>query len=101
MRNSNARGEEALTVAYHPGFQLSTAVDHPRATADKIGKVFDTGLELGVALVSLTSAASANFTNKCYLQAEPSGLLLKCGQIKPGSWSEVDGISSGLVSMLA
>lgn len=96
----NSRGEDALTVAYH-GFQLSTEVYHPRATADKIGEVFDTRPELDVALVSLTPAASANFTNNCYFQAQPPRMLLEGHQIKQGSWSEMDSMSSGLVSLMA
>ncbi|KAJ5604535.1 hypothetical protein N7510_009689 [Penicillium lagena] len=96
----NPRGEEALTVANH-GFLLSTEVYHPRASADRIGEVFDRRPEIDVALVGLTPAASAQFTNSCYFQAEPPRFLLKGDQIEQGSWSEVDGMSSGLVSIMA
>lgn len=100
VRIRNSRGEDALTVAHH-GFLLSTEVYHPRASADKIGEVFDTRPDLDIALVSLTPAASANFTNDCYFQAEPPRMLLEGDQIKQGTWSEVDGMSSGLVSLMA
>lgn len=84
------------TIAPFPG-----RLYHRRATADKIGEVFDARPELDVALVSVTLAASDNFTNDCYFQAQPLRMLLEGEQIMEGSWSEMDGMSSGLVSILA
>ncbi|CAG8899243.1 unnamed protein product [Penicillium salamii] len=82
----NSAGEERLTVA-NRGFLSSN-------------DVVDTRPELDVALVKLTSAASLSFTNTCYFQAEPPTRLLESASIHQGSWSEVDGMSSGLVSMM-
>lgn len=67
---------------------------------DLIGEVVDTRPGLDIALVKLTPAASSSFTNSCYFQAEPPTRLLEMSQISQGSWSEVDGMSSGLFSMM-
>lgn len=50
---------------------------------------------------TLTPAASASFTNECDFQAEPPRSLIPGDMIEAGSWSEVDGMSSGLVSLMA
>jgi hypothetical protein len=93
-------GEEVLTVTHH-GFLISTEVFHPFADGDKIGDVINTRPDLDVALVKLTPIASKNFCNTCYFQAETPQRLLEGYQIEEGSWFEVDGMSSGLVSLLA
>jgi hypothetical protein len=98
LRNFN--GQEVLTVSYH-GFLISKEVYHPSADEDKIGDIIDTRPELDIALVKPTLAASAKFTNTCYFQAETPRVLLEGFQIKQGSWSEVDGMSSGLVNLLS
>jgi hypothetical protein len=89
-----------LTVANHD-FIFSKEVYHPFMNGgDLIGEVVDTRAELDIALVKLTPAASSSFTNVCYFQAEPPTRLLEMSQILQGSWSEVDGMSSGLFSMM-
>ncbi|KAJ6083541.1 hypothetical protein N7467_007676 [Penicillium canescens] len=96
----NHAGEEVLTVANH-GFLSSKEVYHPFMNGgDLIGEVVDARAELDIALVKLTPAASSNFTNSCYFQAEPPTRLLEMSQISQGSWSEVDGMSSGLFSVM-
>ncbi|KAJ5543359.1 hypothetical protein N7461_009362 [Penicillium sp. DV-2018c] len=95
----NLAGEEMLTVSNH-GFLSSEEVYHPSADGDLIGKVVDSRPELDIALVKLTPAASSSFTNSSYFQAEPPTCLLEMSQISQGSWSEVDGMSSGLFSMV-
>jgi hypothetical protein len=92
-------GQEVLTVSHH-GFLTSQEVYHPFADEDKIGDVIDARPELDIALVELTPTASEKFTNTCYFQAETPRVLLEGSEIKQGSWSEVDGMSSGLVSLL-
>ncbi|KAL5324693.1 hypothetical protein ACEPPN_009241 [Leptodophora sp. 'Broadleaf-Isolate-01'] len=92
-------GREVLTVAHH-GFLISKEVYHPYAGEDKIGDIIDTRPELDIALVELTPTASERFTNTCYFQAETPRALLEGSEIKQGSWSEVDGMSSGLVTLL-
>ncbi|KAG9237870.1 hypothetical protein BJ875DRAFT_516761 [Amylocarpus encephaloides] len=92
-------GQEVLTVAHH-GFLISKEVYHPYVGEDKIGDVIDTRPELDIALVKLTSTAGRKFTNACYFQAETPRMLLEGLKIESGTWSEVDGMSSGLVSLL-
>ncbi|KAJ5516580.1 hypothetical protein N7527_008140 [Penicillium freii] len=82
-------------------FLSSEEVYHPFVNGgDLIGEVVDARPELDIALVKLTPAASSNFTNSCYFQAEPPTRLLEMSQISQGSWNEVDGMSSGLFSMM-
>jgi hypothetical protein len=100
VRIVNSHGEYALTVVNH-GFLLSNEVYHPRATANKIGEVFDTRPELDISLVSLTPAASKSYKNSSCFQAEPPRVLLEGNQIEQGTWSELDGMSSGLVTVMA
>lgn len=92
-------GREAITVSYH-GFLTSKEVYHPFADEDKIGDVTDERPELDIGLVELTPAASGKFTNTCYFQAAIPKKLLDSSEIDQGSWFEVDGMSSGLVSLL-
>ncbi|CAI7614785.1 unnamed protein product [Penicillium viridicatum] len=76
-------------------------VYHPFVNGgDLIGEIVDARPELDIALVKLTPAASSNFTNSCYFQAEPPTRLLEMSQISQDSWNEVDGMSSGLFSMM-
>jgi hypothetical protein len=79
-----ARGEEVVTVAHH-GFLLLNEVHHPRVGEDMVGTVPDTRPELDVALVELTPAASASFTNNYYFQAEPPRRLMLGESIRVGS----------------
>ncbi|TVY39746.1 hypothetical protein LOCC1_G005486 [Lachnellula occidentalis] len=93
-------GQEALTVSHH-GSLISQEVYHPSADEDKIGDVIDARPELDIALVELTPTASEKFTNTCYFQAETPRMLLESSEMKQGSWSEVDAMSSGLITLLA
>ncbi|KAJ5937064.1 hypothetical protein N7466_003514 [Penicillium verhagenii] len=96
----NSMGEEALTVAHH-GFLHSTDVYHPSTHGgDFIGEVTDSRPELNVGLVKFTPAASARFTNSCYFQAAPPTCILEGSKVSAGSWSEVDGMSSGMISLM-
>ncbi|CAG8282784.1 unnamed protein product [Penicillium salamii] len=96
----NIAGEEVLTVSNH-GFLASNEVYHPFITGgDLIGQVVDSRSELDIALVKLTPVSSSKFTNSCYFQAQPPSRLLEKSQITLGSWHEVDGMSSGLFSIM-
>ncbi|KAJ9487233.1 hypothetical protein VN97_g6072 [Penicillium thymicola] len=98
----NLVGEEMLTVAHHE-FLSSDEVYHPfidGGDLDLIGEVVDDRPKLNIALIKLTPAASSSFTNSYYFQAEPPTRLLEMSQMSQGSWSEVDGMSSGLFSMM-
>ncbi|KAJ5184433.1 hypothetical protein N7491_007702 [Penicillium cf. griseofulvum] len=96
----NLRGEEVLTVANH-AFLYSDEVYHPYVHHEKIGDVIDTRPELDISFVKMTPAVSAKFRNTCYFQAEPPKALLAGTYLKQGSWAEVDGMSSGLLSLCA
>ncbi|ELR07047.1 hypothetical protein VC83_03350 [Pseudogymnoascus destructans] len=98
IRNHN--GTEVLTVSHH-GFLGSNDVFHPTASGEKVGEVIDTRPELDISLVKLTPEALRTFKNDCYFQAETPRVLLNGADIKPGSWAEVDGMSSGLISLMA
>lgn len=97
LRNIN--GKEALTVSQH-GFLNSNEVYHPFASGDKIGEIADERPELVISLVELTPNASGQFRNDCYFQGETPKVLLRGSDVIKGSWYEVDGMSSGLVSLL-
>jgi hypothetical protein len=92
-------GQEVLTVSHHR-FLVSKEVYHPYAGEDKIGDIIDTRPELDIALVKLTSAAAGKFTNACYFEAKTPRMLLRGSEMESGCWFEVDGMSSGLVSLL-
>ncbi|KAJ5889011.1 hypothetical protein N7495_009052 [Penicillium taxi] len=93
-------GEEALTVAHH-GFLSSKEVYHPRVSGDLVGEVVDIRPELDISLVRLIPVASYSFKNSCYFQAQAPTHILEGRQIIQGSWSEVDGMSSGLFSLMS
>ena len=97
LRNIN--GQEALTVSHH-GFLNSKEVYHPFPSGAKIGEVFDERPELDISLVELTPDVSRQFRNDCYFQGESPKVLLRGSDVVEGTWYEVDGMSSGLVSLL-
>lgn len=96
----NSRGEDAVTVA-NQGFLYSTDVYHPHTDGTKIGDIIDRRPEIGVGLLGLAPKIAAKFTNGCYFQATPPSRLLEGDEIMQGSWSEMDGMSSGLITMMA
>ncbi|MCJ1347970.1 hypothetical protein MMC31_006200 [Peltigera leucophlebia] len=100
LRNSST-GQDVVTVAYH-GFRFSNEVYHPtEEDGVRIGDVIDSRPELDVAFMKLTPSESHKFTNSVYFQAEQPTRLVSEDEIAQGSWSEVDGMSSGLVSLLS
>lgn len=100
LKLKHVDGREILTVAHH-AFLASQEVFHPHAGADKIGRVIDTRPELDVAFVEMTDLVATRFTNAVYFQAEPPKFLRNGATINAGSWAEVDGMSSGVVSLMA
>lgn len=88
---------EYVSVA-NQGFQTGNEVFHPGPHGDKIGDIVNRYPELDIAIVQLTPAHSGRFTNKSYFQAEaPKRLIEKCDLVR-GTWFEVDGMSTGLIS---
>jgi hypothetical protein len=102
VRLRNSRGQDFMTVANN-GFLFSPEVYHPSADEDgvKIGDVVQTYPELDVAFVQLTPSNAQRFSNHVYFQAEPPRQIVGGDDIMQGSWSEVDGMSSGLVTMMS
>ena len=88
-----------FTVANH-GFTNMTEVFHPSPDGDKVGDIVDRYPELDVALVELTPANLGRFSNALYFQAEPPKRLVDTDQMSLGSWHEIDGMSTGLLSFL-
>lgn len=85
-----------ITVANH-AFS-DTQVFHPAPHGDKIGDIIKRYPELDIAMVQLTPANSHRFTNNTYFQTEPPKHLAQSSDITPGTWFEVDGMSTGLLS---
>jgi hypothetical protein len=86
-----------VTVANH-GFLASDEVFHPTADGDKIGDIIDRYPELDIAMVQLTPAHFSHFSNQTYFQAEPPKRLADTSTLLHGTWFEVDGMSTGLLS---
>ncbi|KFY21184.1 hypothetical protein V491_03097 [Pseudogymnoascus sp. VKM F-3775] len=88
-----------VTVANH-GFLANDSgeVFHPVADGDIIGNIVKRYPELDIAMVQLTPANSNRFTNKTYFQAEPPRRLAEQRELFRGTWFEVDGMSTGLLS---
>ncbi|KFY47121.1 hypothetical protein V494_00165 [Pseudogymnoascus sp. VKM F-4513 (FW-928)] len=99
VKLQNINGQEALTVSHH-GLLDSKEVYHPLVSGDRIGEIYDDRPELGVSFVKLTPDASRQFRNDCYFQGQSPKVLLRGSDVVYGSWYEVDGMSSGLVSLL-
>lgn len=99
LRNSKT-GQDVVTVAHH-GFLYSNEVYHPtEEDGVRIGEIIDSRPELDVAFIRLTPSEFHKFTNSVYFSAEKPTRLALEAEIAPGSWSECDGMSSGLVSLL-
>lgn len=92
--------ELRLTVANRGfGFAGTTSeVFHPSYNEDKIGDVTDRYTEIDVAMVRLTPENLSRFSNASYFQAYPPRRLIESDMMTPGSWYEVDGMSTGLLS---
>lgn len=92
-------GQDMMTVANH-GFSFSSEVYHPgEEDGSKIGEVVRKYPELDVAFVKLAPSEAHKLSNRVYFQAEPPVRLVSADEIEQGSWAEVDGMSSGLVSL--
>lgn len=90
-----------MTVANH-GFLSSNEVYHPaEENGVRIGDVVDSRPKLDVAFMKLTPSESHKFTNSVYFQPEKPTRLVPEDEITEGSWSEVDGMRSGLVNLLS
>ena len=86
-----------VSVANH-GFLAGDEVFHPTPDGDKIGDIVDRYPELDVAMVQLTPAHFSHFSNQTYFQAEPPKRLADRSSLVLGTWFEVDGMSTGMLS---
>jgi hypothetical protein len=86
-----------ISVANH-GFLAGDEVFHPTADGDKIGDIVDRYPELDIAMVQLTPAHFSHFSNQTYFQAEPPRRLADRSNLVRGTWFEVDGMSTGMLS---
>jgi hypothetical protein len=80
------------------GFLAGDEVFHPTADGDKIGDIIDRYPELDIAMVQLTPAHFSHFSNQTYFQAEPPKRLADTSNLVLGTWFEVDGMSTGMLS---
>lgn len=88
-----------VTVANH-GFLQSDEVYHPSATGSKVGDIVDRYPELDVALMKMAPSEASKFSNSSYFQAEPPLRLATIeSAVKSNGWYEVDGMSTGLLSL--
>ena len=91
-------GQQRLTVAHH-GFLQSDNVFHPTEAGTHIGMIDQRFQHLDVALVKLNP--SVNFENSSYFESRKPRRLLRGNEIMYGSWFSLDGMSTGLVSLMA
>lgn len=87
-----------LTVSNN-GFLGESEVFHPAYDGDKIGDIVDRYPQFDIAMVRLTPEFSNRFSNDTYFQAEPPKRLVTAEYLKHGAWFEVDGMSTGLISL--
>lgn len=89
-----------MTVANH-GFLYSNEVYHPtEEDGARMREIVDRRPEYDVAFMKLTPSEFHKFTNSDDFSAKKPTRLAVEAEIAPGSWSELDGMSSGLVSLL-
>ena len=94
------KGENCYSTVANHGFPNTEDVFHPYPSGEKIGHIADRYPELDIAMVQLTPASSDRYTNRVYFQAEAPRRLAEVSDMVPGSWFEVDGMSTGLLSLL-
>lgn len=92
------RSDCYITVVNHgfPGSQ----VFHPTPHGDQIGDIVARYPDLDIAIVRPTPANFTRYTNSNYFQAEPPKSFAESSDMVPGSWFEIDGMSTGMLSLL-
>lgn len=90
---------ERLTVANH-GFPEDVEVFHPTSYGVKIGDIDERYEELDIAMVRLDPSQRSRYSNQAYFQAEPPKRLVEADSIAMNSYFEVDGMSTGLVTLV-
>jgi hypothetical protein len=90
-------GLERCTVADH-GFLRDQDIFHPDVDGTKIGEVTERYPEFDIAMVKLNP--SHTFTNGSYFQGEPPKRLVASDEIGVGAFYEVEGMSTGLMTLM-
>ena len=91
-------GNQRLTVANH-GFQNRKYVFHPFEDNVQIGEVSERWEHLDIALVKLNP--SVNFNNSTYFESKVPKRLLRSHEIPNGVYFSMDGMSTGVVFLMA
>ena len=94
------KGATCYVTVANRGFPDTQEVFHPAPYGDKIGDIENRYPELDIAMVRLTPANSGRYTNRTYFQAKAPRRLAETVDMAPGSWCEVDGMSTGMLSLL-
>jgi hypothetical protein len=93
------KGTTTCVTVANRGFPNTDEVFDPDIYGDKIGGIVDRYPETGIAMVKLTPLHQNRYDNSTYFQAEPPKRLIEQGGHTFGSWYEVDGMSTGLISL--
>ena len=94
------KGENCYVTVSNHGFPNTEEVFHPTPSGEKIGHIVDRYPELDIAMVRLTPANADRYINRAYFQADAPRRFAEASDMVPGSWFEVDGMSTGLLSLL-
>lgn len=90
---------ERITVANHV-FLTEKEIFHPSELGVKIGDVEERYYELDIAMVRLVPSKSSSYFNNVYFQGEPPRRLVTLDEVEANSYFEVEGMSTGLITML-
>ena len=91
-------GNQRLTVANH-GFENRKYVFHPFEDNVQIGEIDERLEHLDIALAKLNP--SVKFNNSTYFEYKPPRRLLRSHEIPNGSFFSMDGMSTGVVFLMA
>ena len=91
-------GNQRLTVANH-GFENRKYVFHPFEDNVQIGEINERWEHLDIALVKLNP--SVKFNNSTYFESKVPKRLLRSHEIRNGVFFSMDGMSTGIVFLMA
>lgn len=81
-------------------FRHTQQINYLAPHEDKTGDIVERYPELDIAMVQLTPANSCRYTNQMYFQAQAPRCLAEKTDVAPGTWFEVDGMSTGMLSLM-
>lgn len=94
------KGSSRYIIVSNHRSRRTQQVHHPAPYGDKIGDIVERYPELDVAVMQLTPANFGRYTNQTYFQAQAPRRLAEMTDIAPGTWFEVDGVSTGMLSLM-